>query len=128
MLELFAAREGVFAEQTPSGEYRPVRPERHITTEDILAHLEGAKSYAIYPVLRDNTCRFICFDVDLSKEEVEAAGTNLDGLRQRPMPTVDAILASLPAIGLTRESALIEEREGVGTTSGCLSRTLSGPR
>ncbi len=73
-LNLFQGREGVFARQWEGGQgYSPVRPERSINTDDILLHIQGAKTYGIYPLRKDNTVKLICFDVDLPKNfsEVE---------------------------------------------------------
>jgi len=114
MLELFAGREGVFAQQTGSGAYVPVRPERDLTIEDIVAHLEGARSYAIYPVMKDNTCRFICFDVDLGREEAETAGPRLPELQKQLLPTLRAISSSLSALGVGSASTLFEDTGGRG--------------
>ena len=54
MLQLFGGREGVFAQQHAGGAYSPVRPERDITTADMVAHLEGSRTYAVYPVVLSN--------------------------------------------------------------------------
>jgi len=92
----------------------PVRPERDLTIEDIVAHLEGARSYAVYPVLKDNTCRFICLDVDLGREEAETAGGRLPELQKQLVPTLRAISSSLSALGVESAITLFEDTGGRG--------------
>jgi len=66
-MELFAGRDGVFAEQQADGSYLPVR--RPITRQDYIAHGCGDHTYGIYTVNSDNQTRFIVFDLDTMDAE-----------------------------------------------------------
>ena len=69
ILHLFAGREGVFAKQwvSPEGKtgYSPVK--RDLRTFDIIKHLEGKLTIGVYVVRRNNTVKFIVFDIDIGK-------------------------------------------------------------
>ncbi len=68
-LNLFAAREGVYARQwvSPTGEsgYTPVH--EPLTPKVAENHLLGNCTIGVYPVRLDNTVTFIAFDFDLAK-------------------------------------------------------------
>jgi len=61
--DYFKGRSDVFAEQTSKGSYFPIR--RNMTAADICAHLNGKKSYGIYPINpKNNCCWLTVIDID----------------------------------------------------------------
>lgn len=77
-LNLFAAREGVFARQwvSPTGEsgYTPVH--EPLTPKVAENHILGNYTVGVYPVRLDNTVAFLAFDFDLAKFAVNRAFTS----------------------------------------------------
>jgi tetratricopeptide (TPR) repeat protein len=77
-LNLFAAREGVFARQwvSPTGEsgYTPVH--EPMTPKVAENHILGNYTIGVYPVRLDNTVTFLAFDFDLAKFAVNRAITS----------------------------------------------------
>ena len=118
-LNLFQGREGVFARQWPDGQgYSPVRPERSIKTEDILLHLRGVETYGIYPIMKDNTVKFVCFDVDLPKNFAEVEEDALVTDKSSLLPQVKNIwttaLDMFSGFSFNDRGILIEDTGGRG--------------
>lgn len=65
LYNLFVHRKDVFAIQTTTGAYIPVR--REITITDIQKHLEGEHTIGLYCLTTDNTVKWACVDLDLKK-------------------------------------------------------------
>lgn len=63
--KMFISRADVKAIQRTNGDYNPVREPWKM--DDILAHLDGSKTYGHYVVSKDDTAKLFCFDVDLEK-------------------------------------------------------------
>ncbi len=118
-LQLFQGRETVFAKQWVGGlGYSPVRPERSINADDVLSHIQGAETYGIYPIKKDNTVKFVCFDVDLPKNFAEVEEDALVTDKSILLPQVKNICTT--AINLFRacsfnsKGILIEDTGGRG--------------
>lgn len=56
-------RRDVKAVQQKDGAYHP--DHEPFTLADLIAHVEGKRTYGHYVVSKESTCRMICFDVDL---------------------------------------------------------------
>ena len=63
--DLFVHRKDVYALQTETGAYIPVKKE--ITVSDIQKHLNGEKTIGLYCLELDNTVKWACIDMDLKK-------------------------------------------------------------
>ena len=68
----FQGREDVFAKQNKLGDsYFPVRPERPLNEEAVKSHLNGENTYGIYPVMKNNHVKLLCFDIEIPKKFAE---------------------------------------------------------
>jgi hypothetical protein len=130
ILELFRGHERVFAVQKADGRYSPSRPERDLTEADVLAHLHGEATYGVYPLRRDNTCSFICFDLDLRKPP-----SGIDGglLAQAKMPLAVQVCTLLDTLAdeaqMAEASTLVEDTGGTRVPRlGPVHRTGGGAR
>lgn len=61
----FIERREVKAVQSKSGAYHPEH--EPFTLTDLVAHVEGRRTFGHYVVSADNTCRMLCFDIDLKE-------------------------------------------------------------
>jgi len=118
-LNLFQGREGVFARQWTSGQgYSPIRPERSISENDILLHIQGTETYGIYLIRRDNTVRLICFDIDLPKNFAEVEEDSLVTDKGNLLPQIKNICAaavdSFRHCSFNGRGILIEDTGGRG--------------
>lgn len=118
-LQLFQGREAVFAKQWVGGSgYSPVRPERSINADDVLSHIQGKGAYGIYPIKKDNTVKFVCFDVDLPKNfaEVEenALVTDKSILLQQVKNICITAINIISAYSFNSKCILIEDTGGRG--------------
>jgi len=118
-LNLFQGREGVFAKQWDGGQgYSPIRPERSINTDDILLHMQGAETYGIYPIGKDNAVKLVCFDVDLPKNfaelEEDALVTNKCSLLPQVKNICTTSLDVLRDYSFDSRGILIEDTGGRG--------------
>ncbi len=73
---MYIARPDVKAQQRSSGEYNPtvdrdasgtVTKSYPFTMPDLLAHIEGERTYGHYLLNSDNQCKFFAFDIDLDE-------------------------------------------------------------
>jgi len=118
-LQLFQGREAVFAKQWIGGSgYSPVRPERSINADDVLSHIQGKEAYGIYPIKKDNTVKFVCFDVDLPKNfaevEEDALVTDKSILLQQVKNICSTVINMFHACSFNSEPILIEDTGGRG--------------
>ena len=118
-LQLFQGRETVFAKQWVGGlGYSPVRPERSINEDDILSHIQGTETYGIYPIKKDNTVKFVCFDVDLPKNFAELEEDALVTDKSILLPQVKNICTTainvFRACSFNSKGVLIEDTGGRG--------------
>lgn len=84
VMDLFAHRRDVFAQQQPNGAYYPVK--RELTVDDVAEHLAGFSSYGTYVVRPEglpahmpdlNSVRYICWDLDVQDERARDWMANL---------------------------------------------------
>lgn len=62
-LAMFVGRWQPFALQAPGGAgYRKI--DRKLTTQDLQDHLDGKHTVGAYVISEQNTCKFVCFDID----------------------------------------------------------------
>lgn len=81
MMREFISRTDVFAVQRPGGAgYQPVR--RPLTDEDLLAHLDGSITVAVYP--GQSHTRTLCIDVD--RLDLDVIGKMFRRLEQSDIP------------------------------------------
>jgi len=118
-LQLFQGRETVFAKQWIGGlGYSPVRPERSINADDVLSHIQGTETYGIYPIKKDNTVKFVCFDVDLPKNFAELKEDALVNDKSILLPQVKNIctiaINVFRACSFNSKGVLIEDTGGRG--------------
>lgn len=118
-LQLFQGRETVFAKQWIGGlGYSPVRPERSINADDVLSHIQGTETYGIYPIKKDNTVKFVCFDVDLPKNFAELEEDALVTDKSILLPQVKNICTTainvFRACSFNSKGVLIEDTGGRG--------------
>jgi len=118
-LQLFQGREPVFAKQWIGGlGYSPVRPERSINADDVLSHIQGTETYGIYPIKKDNTVKFVCFDVDLPKNfaelEEDALVTNKSILLPQVKNICTTAINVFRACSFNSKGVLIEDTGGRG--------------
>ncbi|MHA1401999.1 MAG: CRISPR-associated primase-polymerase type A1, partial [Candidatus Heimdallarchaeaceae archaeon] len=118
-LQLFQGRETVFGKQWLGGlGYSPVRPERSINTDDVLSHIQGTETYGIYPVKKDNTVKFVCFDIDLPKNFAEVEEDTLVTDKSILFPQVKNICTTIMDVlrtcSFNSKDILIEDTGGRG--------------
>lgn len=84
--KLFIARPDVKAQQRTSGEYNPtvdrdaagnVIKSYGFTMADLLAHINGERTYGHYLLNADNQCKFFAFDIDLDELNPEKPNQSL---------------------------------------------------
>jgi len=104
-LDIFSAREGVFARQWADNRgrmgYMPVR--EPITTADIQAHLAGKETLAIYLMRSDNTVNHVIIDIDVSKQvrlEIPTQEQAMDKWQQIAHQDAAAIAGLCQKLGL----------------------------
>ena len=66
LASLFVGRADIYAEETPSGGFRPV--ERPVTLADIAGHLSGKRGLGFYPMLPGDTVTVAACDWDAKHE------------------------------------------------------------
>lgn len=114
-LSVFAGREGIFMEQHGQKGYSPVRPERDLTPDDVRRHLRGEATYGVYVVRKDNSCNFVCFDLDA---DAPPAGADEEYLAKAKAGLFDLMCRLLDALadhaGVTESNLLLEDTGGRG--------------
>lgn len=102
--DLFAGREGVYARQWhregQRAGYTPVH--EPFTPTVAYKHLLGTYTVGIYPLRLDNTVGFLCFDIDLSQEDLRRA-SNSSRMQQANQDKVQAVADQIQQ-QLTRQS------------------------
>jgi hypothetical protein len=116
LADLFAGREGTHARQWAGEDgragYTPVH--EPFTPAVARHHLLGTLTAGIYPLRLDLTARFLCFDLDVTREALRAAaGTPSERARlvARTQELAARLLAELAALGLP---ALLEDSGNKG--------------
>lgn len=72
----FIARTDVKAVQQPDGSYRP--DHTAWSRQDIRDHLSGERTYGHYLLNRENRCKLVAFDIDLTKRSQWDDGSEFD--------------------------------------------------
>lgn len=62
MFDFFVNRRDAWAQQKPEGGYFVVR--EPLTPEDFRSHLRGENTIGVYAISAENTCKWVCWDID----------------------------------------------------------------